>query len=203
MLKGLIVLASTAFVALAAAPPLARAALVDTFSFSNPSNWNAPDTSISGQFTATVEPDGFIRLADLSDFSAQAVVSGVPLFFGGKGDLQFFSYDTSAGAGSFGFTAVSGLITVCSGAPSVFDPQCNPGGANPASARAIIRESGVLPVYTPDQTAVTLVSSVSTPEAPTWAMMLVGLAGLGVFGARRSRRGRAALAARRQVRTRA
>ena len=197
----LIALGSAAFLALAGLAPRAHAAVVDTFSFSNLSGWNLSGTNFSGQFTGTVEPDGLIELADLSAFSIQGSFFGGPWKGLGKGELQFFSFNTTGGASSLGF--ISAVVIddanalACSGAPSVLDPQCNPGGLIPASTLAALAGSEIGAVFTPDQTTVTLVSSVSTPEPSTWAMMLTGFAGLGLLGAGRASKGRAASRTRR------
>lgn len=184
MSNRLIVLGSSAFFALAGLATAASAAVIDTFSFSNPSGWNAPINGFSGSFTGSVEASGLIELSDLSAFQ---IIGGV---FGGSSlsNLAFFDYDTGAGASSLGFIntlpAPIGVfsVTVCSGAPSVLSLACSNGGGNPVSTRAAI-VIGDSVVFTPDLTTVTLVSSVSTsvPEASTWAMMLVGFAGLGLL----------------------
>ena len=188
MSNRLIVLGSSAFFALAGLATAASAAVIDTFSFSNQSGWEAPINGFSGSFTGSVEASGLIELSDLSAFQ----IIG---FFGGSSlsNLAFFEYDTGGGASSLGFIntlpAPIGVfsVTVCSGAPSVLSLACSNGGSNPVSTRAAI-VIGDSVVFTPDLTTVTLVSSVSTsvPEASTWAMMLVGFAGLG-FAAYRQR----------------
>ena len=192
-MKRLIALGSAAVIALTGLAPRAHAAVVDTFSFSNFGHWSFADSGLFGQFTGTVEPNGFIELADLSAFSVQGFILGSPLVDAVKANLAFFSYDTKGGASSLGFIAPDGNTAACSGAPSVLDLRCNPGGNNVASTRADILDDGFVVAYTADQTAVTLVSSVSTPEPSTWAMMLTGFAGLGLVGAARGRKGWAAL----------
>lgn len=193
MMKRLIALGSAAFIALTGLAPCAHAAVVDTFSFSNVGDWSRVDTGfVSGQFTGTVEPNGFIELADLSAFSVEGFLIGRPvLLIDDKAKLQFFSYDTKGGASSFGFIVEDSPVAACSGAPSVLDLECNPGGNNPAQTGAVILVDGFVDATTPDQTSVTLASSVSAPEPSTWAMMLTGFAGLGLLGARRARKGRA------------
>ncbi len=194
MLKRLIALTLTALlIGLVSVPPGARAALIDTYSFSNFGDWSLVDSGLlSGQFTGIVEPNGFIELPDLSAFSVQGFILGSPIVNGVKANLQFFSFDTNGGASSLGFIAPDGNTAACSGAPSVLDLQCNPGGNNPASTRADILDNGFVVAFTADQTSVTLVSSVNTPEPSTWAMMLTGLAGLGLVAAGRRRKGWAA-----------
>src|SRR6185437_11377030 len=89
-------LGSAAFIALTGLAPRAHAAVVDTFSFSNVGDWSRVDTGfVSGQFAGTVEPNGFIELADLSAFSVEGFLIGRPvLLIDDKAKLQFFSYDT-------------------------------------------------------------------------------------------------------------
>ena len=73
--------------------------MVDTFSFSISSGWTVPlDTTIYGQFTGTVEPDGLIELGDLSSFQLNAYYVGTQLLDPTVGNLLFFAYNTSSGA---------------------------------------------------------------------------------------------------------
>jgi hypothetical protein len=186
MSNRLIVLSSWAFFGLVGLATGAPAAVIDTFSFSNPSGWNAPINGFSGSFTGSVEASGLIELSDLSAFQI-VVPSQFSVGSNSLSNLTFFDYDTVGGATSLGFVDtlppfLGASPTVCSGAPSVLSLACNPGGNNSVSTRAVIVfGNGV--VFTPDLTTVTLVSSVSTsvPEASTWAMMLVGFAGLGLL----------------------
>lgn len=95
MFKRLIVLGSSAFLALAGLVP-ARAAVIDTFSFSNLSGWSEFGAEFSGRFTGTVEASGFIELSDLSAFHIIGTSNSLS-------NLTFFSYDTVVGASSLGF----------------------------------------------------------------------------------------------------
>jgi hypothetical protein len=143
MSNRLIVLGSSAFFALAGLVTAASAAVIDTFSFSAPSGWNAQVIGFSGSFTGSVEASGRIELSDLSAFQ----IIGRGLFgVNSLSNLTFFSYDTG-GASSLGFIDTlpplppSGFsITVCSGAPSVLSLACNNpvGGSNPVSTSAVI-----------------------------------------------------------------
>jgi hypothetical protein len=179
--KHTVLFASSMFLALAGLVP-ARAAVIDTFSFSNLSGWDTFDTEFSGSFTGTVEASGLIELSDLSAFHVSGLFRGVTFLPNSLSNLTFFSYDTGAGASSLGFIAITNFA-VCTGAPSVLSLTCNPGGNHPASTLAAIVVNGFV-ASTPDLTTVTLVSSV-VPEISTWAMMLLGFAGLGFAAYRR------------------
>ena len=181
--KRTVLIASSMFLALAGLVP-ARAAVIDTFSFSNLSGWDTFDTEFSGSFTGTVEASGLIELSDLSAFHVSGLFRGVNFSPNSLSNLTFFSYDTGAGASSLGFIAITNFA-VRTGAPSVLSLTCNPGGNNPVSALAAIVFVDVQVGSTPDLTTVTLVSSV-VPETSTWAMMLLGFAALGYAGYRRA-----------------
>jgi hypothetical protein len=184
--KHTVLFASSMFLALAGLVP-ARAAVMDTFSFSNLSGWSESPTDFSGSFTGTVEASGLIELSDLTAFFVFAHVEGTPFFDNSLSNLTLFSYDTGAGASSLGFIDTTRSGTVCAGAPSVLSLTCNPGGNNPVSTLAAMVFGGTFVVSTPDLTTVTLVSS-SVPEASTWVMMALGFTGLGFAGYRTSRR---------------
>jgi hypothetical protein len=183
--KHAVLFASTMFLALAGLVP-ARAAVIDTFSFSNLNGWSTFGTNFSGSFTGTVEASGFIELSDLIAFQLSGTIENVG-FAGRLSNLTLFSYDTKGGASSLGFIETAFGLTVCGGAPSVLSLTCDPGGNNPGSATAVVIFPGRLASFTPDLTTVTLVSS-SVPEASTWAMMALGFTGLGFAGYRASRR---------------
>ena len=177
-------IAALSFVALmtsAAVGQQARAAVTETFSFSNLTGWGTGTLSpLTGQFTGTVEPSGFIELADLTKISINAKSLTTPaLSNAGLGDLTFFSYDTTGGASSLAFIASQGGGRACAGAPSVLSLACNPGGLLPPETKAVMLLNGEFLDFTSNLTTVTLVPT-PAPEPPAWAMLLLGFAGLGL-----------------------
>ena len=190
MSKRIFALAASAFLATAAMAPAASAAMIDTFSFSISSGWTVPlATTIYGQFTGTVEPDGLIELGDLSSFQLNAYYVGTQLLDPTVGNLLFFAYNTGGGASSLGIIDQGPTTIACIGAPSDLSLLCNPGGQNPI-ANAVMVFLGTVIDTTPDLATVTLISSQNTvPEPSTWATMLLGFAGLGIAGWRRRRGG--------------
>lgn len=158
----------------------ACAAVTETFSFSNgPAGWFTGNgiSQISGQFTGTVEPNGFIELADLTDLSITAIPTA--LHGAGLSSLSFFSYDTVGGASTLAIIASGGGATACIGAPAALSPVCNPADQPlPASTKAIIIIDGFFFDSSPNFSTVTLVPT-PAPEPPAWAMLLLGFAGLG------------------------
>lgn len=175
---------------MALAASSAEAATVDTFSFLSSTDWTFAGTSLSGSFTGTVEPNGFIELNDLQAFQVIGLVGGTEFLDDPTvGGLSFFSYDTQGGASSLGFIAKdTANETGCLGAPSVLSLACNPNGANPPSTVGVQTFLvGAIFVTTPDLPVITLVSSMTTiPEPSTWAMMVLGLAGLGFMRVRQA-----------------
>lgn len=119
MSKRIFALAASAFLATAAMAPAASAAMIDTFSFSISSGWTVPlATTIYGQFTGTVEPDGLIELGDLSSFQLNAYYVGTQLLDPTVGNLLFFAYNTGGGASSLGIIDQGPTTIACIGAPS-------------------------------------------------------------------------------------
>jgi hypothetical protein len=173
-----------AFLAIAGIAPVASATTIDTYDFSQGGYGSAilggGTGVLTGSFTGVVEPDGFIERADVSSMSvtlAGVTIDGLPLFF---------SFDTAGGSSSLDFiTKAVDSISACVGAVAEFGSGfggCGPGGYN-----GIVGDLAIFPLeddVTQDLPVVTLVSSVTTPEASTWAMMLLGFAGLGFAGYR-------------------
>jgi hypothetical protein len=168
----------------------AAAKTVDTFDFTDSSDWFEisagvavpADITVTGSFTGTVEADSHIEQADLANF----FVSGLIDFT--KVDLILFSYDTIGGASSLDIIAQASLNTyMCVGASATLSMTCNPLGENPFNARAVfaVGSSGAF-AYTTDFPKITLVSTItSIPEPSTWAMLAVGFAAIGLARARR------------------
>lgn len=181
-------IAVAGFVALMASAGLgapARAAVTETFSFSNRAGWGTGlHGALTGQFTGTVEPDGFIQLADLANISISATTTvGFPVLDNaGLGDLAFFSYSPAVGASSLSFIASQSVGVACAGVAAVLGTACNPEGLLPPGIQAIMLFGGGVLDYTLNSTTVTPVPA-PAPEPPAWAMLLLGFAGLG-FAAR-------------------
>jgi PEP-CTERM motif len=194
MSKRIFALVTSSCLASVAIAPTASSAIVDTFSFSISSGWSVPlATTIFGQFTGTVEPDGLIELGDLSSFQLTANFVGQQLLSPGVGNLLFFTYNTGGLASSLGIIDQGPTTTACAGAPSDLAPSCNPAGQNPI-ADAVMVFLGTVIDTTPDAPVITLISSKNTvPEPSTWVTMLLGFAGLGIAGWRRRRSVLAAL----------
>jgi hypothetical protein len=119
-----IVALGLAFLVVAGLAPAGRAAVIDTFSFSNLSSWNQNFSGFSGSFTGSVEATGFIELNDLSAFQ----IMGNSIILRGPNSLSnlaFFSYNTGGGASLLGFidmfpsVAINAPLAVCSGARTV------------------------------------------------------------------------------------
>ncbi|MGB7976699.1 MAG: PEP-CTERM sorting domain-containing protein [Roseiarcus sp.] len=195
MLKRIIVLTFPVVLAWCGFALTARAAVVDTFSFTT-SGWGI--STLSGQFSGTVEPDGLIEQTDLTAFQATGFNGARGINLSGPGSLSFFSYNTAGGASSFDLiaTVFNGITTtVCIGASATLSPTCNPQGTNPAPTRAVILVDSIPFDFTSDPPAVTLVSSVPVPEPGTWATTLLGFAILG-FAGYRSRKSAGPIATR-------
>jgi hypothetical protein len=162
----------------------ARAAVTETFSFSNgPAGWFAGNgiDAINGKFTGIVEPNGFIELADLINISITVSPPVTTTLNGaGLGDLKFFSYDTVGGPSSLALIVSNAVATACVGAPATLSPACNPSAHPlPPQTKAIIIIDGLFFDSTPNLSTVTLVPT-PAPEPPVWAMLLLGFAGLGL-----------------------
>lgn len=180
-MKNIAALSLVVLIASAGLSEPARAAVTETFSFSNFAGWGTgTHGALTGQFTGTVEPGGFIELADLTNISITATTAlGIPVLSNaGLSDLTFFSYNTVGGANSLAFIASQSVGTACVGAPSVLGLPCNPGGLLPPEIKAVMLLGGGVLDFTLNLTTVTLVPA-PVPEPPAWAMLLVGFAGLG------------------------
>ena len=207
ILSGALV-ALLSFVAFNRAP----AATIDTFDFTDDTGWVEIGQFFTGTFTAQVEPDGLVDLADLISFTASMsslnptehvldleftltkanLVNffydpGEPLFPGGDPTTLQMVAAVPNSVFTFGGTLV------CVGSATLVSP-CNPFGLNPPPGVTLLTGVAIVapgfgPVAgTSDTPVITLVSSVTTiPEAPTWAMMLLGFAGLGFAGYRAQR----------------
>jgi hypothetical protein len=140
-----------------------------------------------GTFTGTVEPDGFIQLADLTDID---VMSNI--FFGAltRANFSLFSFNTTGGSSSLDFIASDPTIPVlaCAGASIALFAPCNAFGRDPTDATATVFTFEPLFIF--DIPTITLASSTPIPEPPTWAMLLAGVAGIAL--ARIASRGRGA-----------
>jgi hypothetical protein len=139
------------------------------------------DSTFSVDFTGTVEPDGSIQLADLSD------VSFTSLFFRGvtlpKADVSLFSFNTTGGASSLDFIVSDPAVPVlaCGGASIALFAPCNNFGRVPTDATLMIFTAA--PAWSTDLPTITLLSSTAVPEPATWTMLLAGFVGLGLVGA--------------------
>jgi hypothetical protein len=172
-----------------------NATTVDTFSFTQ-GGYTIAGTStvvgtLSGTFTGTVDSNGFIELADLSNFSDTFTVVLGNLSAVGVLDLtslSLFSFNAQSpiDSGSLDFENQPGSGALCVGAAAAFS-SCGGTGSRGAVA------GGSFNYFTDEAPVVTLVSSSITgdpiasgvPEPSTWAMMVLGFFGVGYMAYRR------------------
>ena len=135
MFKSTQVLAGFALAAALSMP--AHGGTIDTFSFTE-TGWseNTPGmgitppfaaTVLTGTFTGSVEPNGFIEQSDLTQFSVQFESLGILNYDLTQQNLTLFSYDTAPGGGasSLDFAATQGgLSNMCIGAATSLDSNC-------------------------------------------------------------------------------
>ncbi len=159
----------------------ARSAVIDTFAFTQ-SGWGFSDNTadglavgaadpggiLAGTFTGTVEPDGLVRLADLTAFSDSYSDSAAKGIVGmSLADLSVFAYDATSGFGSLDMAGTYGKDQTCEGNAVPTTPDCNGSGTVVYTAGidgAIFKAGLPLPsLLTLDQPVITLVSSVTTP----------------------------------------
>jgi PEP-CTERM motif len=153
-----------------------NATTIDTFSFTQGGYTNG-GIILSGTFTGTVNSNGFIELADLSNFSDTfEYVSGLLTVtdLGYLTGLSLFSFNAQSpiDSGSLDFAGQVGLgANLCVGGAAAFG-SCGGTGSRGAYANSF---------FTDEAPVVTLVSSITSgvPEPSTWAMMLLGFAGIG------------------------
>ncbi|MGH9445224.1 MAG: PEP-CTERM sorting domain-containing protein [Terriglobia bacterium] len=194
--------------------PSAQAATIDTFDFTQ-TGWanvggivsvNGSDTYVvgspdpggmlTGSFTGTAEPDGYIELNDLTAFSAtytdDADPTGMAVPSLNSNDLTLFSFNTAGGNSSLDF-ADNGGVTIrpaaCTGAAASLDVDCTDLVAlNPAGTNGVffLRPQGlrVAFLFTASLPSVSLAGSVTTPP-PTAApepssFLLTGISLLGL-----------------------
>jgi PEP-CTERM motif len=154
-----------------------NATTVDTFSFTQGGYVYAGiAATLSGTFTGTVNSNGFIELADLSNFIDTFSVGGQTGYYGYSIGPSLFSFNAQSpiDSGSLDFENALGGIggtPVCVGAAAAFG-SCGGTGRRGAIDNAY---------FTDEAPVITLVSSITSgvPEPSTWAMMLLGFAGLG------------------------
>jgi hypothetical protein len=156
-----------------------NATTVDTFSFTQGGYTNG-GMILSGTFTGTVNSNGFIELADLSNFSDTFEYVGGSMDYGYLTSLSFFSFKAQSpiDAGSLDFKNQVFLSSdVCVGAIAAFGVCGGTGSLGAVHGLYFTNEAPVI----------TLVSSITSgvPEPSTWAMMLLGFAGLGFMAYRR------------------
>jgi hypothetical protein len=144
MLKRTLQTAFVVFPTLLAVNSTASAA-TETFNFSYLTGWNGTDTSLTGSFTGTVEPDGLIERSDLTSFTATLITGTPPPIIASidLSELTEFSYDTTGGVSSLSYIASVPVsspppIYWCAGAAAVLDAGCNPGGDNQRTCAPIL-----------------------------------------------------------------
>ena len=172
MLKRTLQTAFVVFPTLLAVNSTASAA-TETFNFSYLTGWNGTDTSLTGSFTGTVEPDGLIERSDLTSFTATLITGTPPPIIASidLSELTEFSYDTTGGGvvaivyrvRSRIFTSADLLVRRRCGGPRC---RLQSWRRQSANVRANL-VNGSLVLYTTDFPQITRV-----PEARTWAMLL-------------------------------
>jgi hypothetical protein len=193
MFKNALVLVGFAMAAVLSMP--ARGGTIDTFSFTE-SGWSdytigsgvlipEPTNLLTGSFTGSVEPDGFIEQGDLTQFSVQYANGELVLGSSSLNELSLFSYDTAPAGGpsSLDFAGNPGDATnVCIGAATSLDPVCT------LDFNVLYAPGTVVAVEidgTPDFVSssapqITLVSSSTTSAVPEPASLFLECIGLGV-----------------------
>ena len=192
-----------ALLAILGTSPAARAATIDTFSFTQ-GDWSdffqgtgtlAPITNgiLTGSFTGIVEPGGFIELTDLSSLtvaftsphlSTEEILASTTLF----------SYDTNGGASSLDIAGPQGLPTICVGAAATLAAGCTLGFHEtfPVGTKGDVEFGGAF-LVSPDLPVITLESSVTTnpavtPEPQSTVFVSLALVALVLMHSRRKTR---------------
>jgi len=181
----------------------AHGATVDTFSFTE-NGWSeysllsgaaAPlsDTIVTGTFSGVLEPDGFIELGDLTQFSVQFYFPGSSVYSFSQPALTLFSYDTAPGGGPSSLDFAGTLddpANICIGAATSLDPNCAYlGRAYPPGTLGTVQlNTGVVDYVSSTAPQITLVSSVGSsataPEPASIFLECIGLAVIGILGRR-------------------
>ncbi|HEY1300290.1 MAG TPA: hypothetical protein VGF07_07315 [Stellaceae bacterium] len=179
----------------------ARSAVVDTFAVTQ-SGWAAteitaegltlgaadPGGILTGTFTATVEPNGLILLADLTAFSdsySDSAAKGILSV--GLADLTSFFYDPTEGSGSLQVAGTFGKDQTCEGNAVQNTPDCSgdesiiyAAGIDGAIFRAGLPLPSLLTIDAPEITLVSSTPAPVVPEPPSLPL-LAALAGFCVF----------------------
>lgn len=193
----------------------ARAATIDTFSFTQagwakamftaagPIGPGAPDPGgiLTGTFTGTAEPGGFIQLGDLTSFSDSYSDAANPTGLGGTAmnlaSLSAFSYLTMGGPSTLDIAGGRSGGN-CVGGALPFSNNCTADMLVvyvPGITGAVFQFFGSPNFVSTAQPVITLVSSVTTPPAgvPEPSSLSLLAAFIGLFGfagcAHRRRRG--------------
>ena len=214
MIKRLSAVALLAALAAAGAPPAAQADTITSFGFSLFGGWSGSPSFfpfLSGRFSGTIEPSGYLNLADLKTFGIifvdwnPSIISPIPVnVSAGFFSLRHFSYNPTLGPASLDFELTrinpEASYTICIGLSAAFSPTCNPGTfAGAFNADVLINgtyyasSTGLADIV--NMGSVTTGGGTGTTPVPEPSPFSVMMLGLGFLGLHRYQRRRAASAA--------
>jgi hypothetical protein len=191
------------------APCPSRADTITSFAFSLFGGWSGSQSFfpfLAGTFSGSIEPSGYLNLADLKTFGITFVDGNPSIIYptaidvsAGFGSLSHFSYNPSLGPASFDFALTrnnpEASYTICIGLSAAFSPTCNPGTfAGAFNADVLIdrtyyaSSTGLADIVnTGSVTTGGGTGAMAVPEPSPWSVLALGLGFIGVARYRRRR----------------